>query len=91
MKTQFILRFGKHKGQCFWKVPANYRQWLCKQDWFTPPKDYNPNYYKENPKEQGDPVQAAERRMEQSAELRMAGISQDEYDYGDPYDEDYRH
>jgi len=34
-----------------------------------------------------DYTQKAERQMEQSAELRLAGINQDYYENGDPYDE----
>lgn len=38
METQnFILKFGKYKGQEFLKTPASYQQWLLKQDWFKMP------------------------------------------------------
>ena len=33
----FILRFGKHKGQNFSSVPKSYQEWLLKQDWFKAP------------------------------------------------------
>ena len=33
----FILRFGKHKGQNFSRVPKSYQEWLLKQDWFKAP------------------------------------------------------
>jgi len=33
----FILKFGKHKGQNFSSVPKSYQEWLLKQDWFKAP------------------------------------------------------
>lgn len=33
----FILKFGKYKGQMFLSTPTSYQQWLLKQDWFKVP------------------------------------------------------
>ena len=33
----FILKFGKHKGQMFLDTPKSYQQWLLNQDWFKVP------------------------------------------------------
>ena len=33
----FILKFGKHKGQNFSSTPKSYQEWLLKQDWFKAP------------------------------------------------------
>ena len=33
----FILKFGKHKGQNFSSTPKSYQEWLLKQDWFKVP------------------------------------------------------
>ena len=33
----FILKFGKYKGQEFQSTPASYQQWLLNQDWFKSP------------------------------------------------------
>ena len=33
----FILKFGKHKGQNFASTPKPYQQWLLSQDWFKAP------------------------------------------------------
>ena len=30
----FILKFGKHKGQMFFNTPVSYQKWLLSQDWF---------------------------------------------------------
>jgi hypothetical protein len=32
-----ILKFGKFKGQDFYKTPLYYQKWLLKQDWFKLP------------------------------------------------------
>jgi hypothetical protein len=31
----FILKFGKHKGQDFLSTPVSYQRWLLAQDWFN--------------------------------------------------------
>jgi uncharacterized protein (DUF3820 family) len=36
-KMDFILKFGKHKGQNFSSTPKSYQEWLLKQDWFKAP------------------------------------------------------
>ena len=36
--TDFILRFGKYKGQQFQSTPKSYQSWLLSQDWFKVPK-----------------------------------------------------
>ena len=33
----FILKFGKHKGQYFLSTPQSYQNWLLSQDWFKVP------------------------------------------------------
>jgi len=33
----FILKFGKHKGQYFSSTPKSYQNWLLSQDWFKVP------------------------------------------------------
>jgi uncharacterized protein (DUF3820 family) len=33
----FILKFGKYKGQNFSNTPKNYQDWLLQQDWFKMP------------------------------------------------------
>jgi len=33
----FILKFGKHKGQIFSSTPKSYQDWLLSQDWFKVP------------------------------------------------------
>lgn len=35
--TNFILKFGKYKGQMFLDTPKSYQDWLLAQDWFKPP------------------------------------------------------
>jgi uncharacterized protein (DUF3820 family) len=35
--TNFILKFGKFKGQEFNSTPLSYQNWLLKQDWFKVP------------------------------------------------------
>ena len=35
--NNFILKFGKHKGQDFLSTPKSYQDWLLKQDWFKVP------------------------------------------------------
>ena len=35
----FILKFGKHKGQAFLSTPVSYQKWLQAQDWFKMPKE----------------------------------------------------
>jgi hypothetical protein len=37
----FILKFGKYKGQNFSNTPKNYQDWLLQQDWFKMPSSYN--------------------------------------------------
>jgi hypothetical protein len=39
MNTQqnFILNFGKYKGQYFSSTPQSYQSWLLSQEWFTLP------------------------------------------------------
>ena len=38
MKTpNFLLAFGKHKGQMFLDTPKSYQQWLLSQEWFKVP------------------------------------------------------
>lgn len=36
--ANFILKFGKYKGQQFQSTPKSYQQWLLAQDWFKAPK-----------------------------------------------------
>lgn len=36
--SNFILKFGKYKGQSFASTPKSYQDWLLKQDWFKMPK-----------------------------------------------------
>lgn len=33
----FILKFGKYKGQFFLDTPKSYQDWLLNQDWFKMP------------------------------------------------------
>lgn len=33
----FILKFGKYKGQTFESTPQSYRDWLLSQSWFKLP------------------------------------------------------
>jgi len=33
----FILKFGKYKGQDFLSTPVSYQNWLLAQDWFKVP------------------------------------------------------
>jgi len=33
----FILKFGKHRGQIFSSTPKSYQDWLLSQDWFKVP------------------------------------------------------
>lgn len=35
--TNFILKFGKYKGQYFLDTPKSYQDWLLAQDWFKLP------------------------------------------------------
>jgi uncharacterized protein (DUF3820 family) len=35
--NNFILKFGKYKGQDFSSTPKSYQDWLLKQDWFKAP------------------------------------------------------
>ena len=35
----FILKFGKYKGQQFLSTPTSYQNWLLKQDWFKMPQE----------------------------------------------------
>lgn len=35
----FILKFGKFKGQMFLSTPSSYQSWLLSQDWFKIPED----------------------------------------------------
>ena len=35
--TNFILKFGKYKGQNFQSTPKSYQDWLLAQDWFKLP------------------------------------------------------
>ena len=35
----FILKFGKHKGEMFLSTPSSYQNWLLNQDWFKMPND----------------------------------------------------
>lgn len=39
--TNFILKFGKYKGQSFSSTPKSYQDWLLKQDWFKMPSSIN--------------------------------------------------
>lgn len=39
--TNFILKFGKYKGQQFSSTPTNYQNWLLAQDWFKMPNSTN--------------------------------------------------
>lgn len=36
--NNFILKFGKHKGEQFLNTPKSYQEWLLNQDWFKEPK-----------------------------------------------------
>ena len=40
----FILKFGKYKGQQFLSTPKNYQDWLVKQDWFKLPINKEARY-----------------------------------------------
>ncbi len=42
----FVLPFGKYKGQNFQSTPKSYQEWLLAQDWFTVPaqKPIKPDY-----------------------------------------------
>jgi hypothetical protein len=42
----FVLPFGKYKGQNFQSTPKGYQEWLLAQDWFTVPaqKPIKPDY-----------------------------------------------
>jgi len=33
----FMLKFGKYKGQQFLSTPVSYQNWLIQQDWFKLP------------------------------------------------------
>lgn len=35
----FILKFGKYKGQYFLSTPKSYQEWLLSQDWFKVPSN----------------------------------------------------
>ncbi len=35
--TNFILKFGKYKGQNFLDTPMSYQHWLLEQNWFKRP------------------------------------------------------
>ena len=35
--SNFILKFGKYKGQNFQSTPQSYQSWLMSQDWFKAP------------------------------------------------------
>jgi uncharacterized protein (DUF3820 family) len=35
----FILKFGKFRGQMFLSTPSSYQSWLLSQDWFKIPSD----------------------------------------------------
>jgi hypothetical protein len=37
-QTDFVLQFGKYKGQKFSATPVSYQNWLLEQDWFKMPK-----------------------------------------------------
>ena len=37
--TDFILKFGKYKGQNFINTPKSYQDWLLNQDWFKTPSN----------------------------------------------------
>jgi hypothetical protein len=37
MNNDFILRFGKYKGQSFLSTPKSYQEWLLNQPWFKKP------------------------------------------------------
>ena len=36
--TDFVLNFGKFKGQQFSSTPSWYQEWLPNQEWFKTPK-----------------------------------------------------
>jgi hypothetical protein len=40
--TDFIMKFGKHKGQYFSNTPKSYQDWLLLQDWFKFPTNEEP-------------------------------------------------
>jgi hypothetical protein len=40
----FILKFGKYKGENFSNTPKWYQDWLLKQDWFKVPAPAEPKY-----------------------------------------------
>lgn len=42
--TNFILKFGKYKGQKFSSTPKSYQDWLLKQDWFKVPATTEAKY-----------------------------------------------
>jgi hypothetical protein len=42
--TNFILKFGKYKGQMFLSTPKSYQDWLLKQDWFKLPSTTEAKY-----------------------------------------------
>jgi len=37
----FVMKFGKYKGQKFLNTPKSYQEWLLKQDWFKVPVERN--------------------------------------------------
>ena len=37
-ENDFVLPFGKYKGQWYTTTPKAYKEWLLKQDWFDPRK-----------------------------------------------------
>jgi hypothetical protein len=37
--TNFILKFGKYKGQVFLSTPKSYQYWLLTQAWFKVPNN----------------------------------------------------
>ncbi len=42
--TNFILKFGKYKGQLFLSTPKSYQDWLLNQDWFKLPATTEAKY-----------------------------------------------
>jgi hypothetical protein len=42
--TNFILKFGKYKGQNFQSTPQSYQSWLMSQDWFKAPTSNEARY-----------------------------------------------
>lgn len=47
----FILKFGKYKGQNFFHTPKYYQEWLTKQEWFKLPVEKKLNQFEQGQKQ----------------------------------------